>query len=330
MMSRRPAKSRRSKRSKAESATRPRNRRLETEELQVADKVAAKPGRRKAKGGASGKSRLADRREERRLAREARRAERAELKAERRARWAARTEWMRDPTVRQVFGVLSLSIGAFMVLAGASAILVGGEDIRMIATGTEPGGGSYHNLLGAMGAHWAFAFMRGGFGIAAPLFGIWLVAVGARQFTEVSKLALGRLLRNVLAAAILLPWAIGLVTLQFDAETGLVTGWGGDYLVGTVGLWLTQWSRFTLGVAGSVMTLVAATAIWSVLNPGIAAVLASFFAREEMEVDEAGIEEGMESDASGSARVPAEEEEAWDPYAEPDRVRLEPLESPQA
>ena len=78
-----------------------------------------------------------DRREERRLAREAKRAERAAAREERKARWAARTEWLRDPRVKQVIGVLALSSGAFMVLAGVSAILVGGEDIRLIASGTE-------------------------------------------------------------------------------------------------------------------------------------------------------------------------------------------------
>ena len=319
MMSPSPSKPRRSKRSKADSAPRPRNRRLDADEVQVAEKVSTKPGRRKAKGAKGGSSKSVDRREERRLAREARRAERAAEQAERRARWAARVAWTQDPRVKQIFGVVALSVGAFMVLAGASAILVGGEDIRTLLTGTEPGAGSYRNLLGALGARWAFSFMRGGFGIAAPLFGVWLLAVGARQFSAAPAVMPGRLLRNVLAASLVLPWTIGLLTLQFDVETGLVTGWGGDHLVGAVGLWLTQWSRFTLGVAGSVMALVAVSAIWSLLNPGVSAALVAFFAREEAE------EEVDETDerttASRTARELAEEEEAeWDPYAEPDRV----------
>ena len=48
----------------------------------------------------------------------------------------------------------------------------------MIQGAAEPGEGSYGNLLGALGARWAFAFMRGGFGVAAPLFGLWGVAAG--------------------------------------------------------------------------------------------------------------------------------------------------------
>ena len=322
-MSRRPSKPRRSKRSKAESGTRPRNRRLDVGETEVAEKIASKPSRSKAKGAKQSGSKAADRREERRLSREARAAERAALRAERQARWSARTEWTRDPRTKQIFGVLAVSTGAFMLLAGASAILVGGEDIRLIASGTEPGGGSYRNLLGALGAKWAFSFMRGGFGVAAPLFGVWLLALGARQFSEAPAWAVGRFFRNVLAASLVLPWAIGLLTLQFDGETGLVTGWGGDHLVGAVGLWLTQWSRFTLGVAGSVMALVAIVAIWSLLNPGVSAFLASFFAREALDeaLDEDESEVDEEVDAPRSARELAEAEEAsWDPYAEPDRI----------
>ena len=315
------SKSRRSKRSKADSAPRPRNRRLDADEVQVAEKVSAKPGKRKAKGAKGGASKPMGRREERRLAREARRAERAAEQAERRARWAARMAWTQDPRVKQILGIVALSLGAFMVLAGTSAIMVGGEDIRTLLTGTKPGSGSYRNLLGALGARWAFSFMRGGFGIAAPLFGVWLLTVGARQFSAAPSLMPGRLLRNVLAASLVLPWAIGLLTLQFDMETGLVTGWGGDHLVGAVGLWLTQWSRFTLGVAGSVMALVAVSAIWSLLNPGVSASMVAFFAREEAELEEE-VEEGEErATAPRTARELAEDEEAeWDPYAEPDRV----------
>jgi len=285
----------------------------------VAEKIASKPSRSKPKGAKQSGSKAADRREERRLSREARAAERAALRAERKARWSARTEWTRDPRTKQIFGVVALSTGAFMLLAGASAILIGGEDIRLIASGTEPGGGSYRNLLGALGAKWAFSFMRGGFGIAAPLFGVWLLALGARQFSEAPAWAVGRFFRNVLTASLVLPWAIGLLTLQFDGETGLVTGWGGDHLVGAVGLWLTQWSRFTLGVAGSVMALVAIIAIWSLLNPGVSVFLASFFAREALDEDESEVDE--EVDAPRSARELAEAEEAsWDPYVEPDRI----------
>ena len=72
MMSPSLSKSRRSKRSKADSAPRPRNRRLDADEMQVAEKVATKPGKRKAKGAKGGASKPVDRREERRLAREAR------------------------------------------------------------------------------------------------------------------------------------------------------------------------------------------------------------------------------------------------------------------
>ena len=321
MMSPSLSKSRRSKRSKADSAPRPRNRRLDADEMQVAEKVATKPGKRRARGAKGGASKPVDRREERRLAREARRAERAAEQAERRARWAARVAWTQDPRVKQIFGVVALSLGAFMVLAGASAILVGGEDIRTLLTGTEPGSGSYRNLLGALGARWAFSFMRGGFGIAAPLFGVWLVTVGARQFSAAPAVMPGRLLRNVLAASLVLPWTLGLLTLQFDVETGLVTGWGGDHLVGAVGLWLTQWSRFTLGVAGSVMALVSVCAIWSLLNPGVSAALLAFFAREDVELEEEIEETDERVTAPRTARELAEEEEAkWDPYAEPDRV----------
>ncbi|MAC16831.1 MAG: hypothetical protein CMC97_00825, partial [Flavobacteriales bacterium] len=279
-MSRTSSKSRRSKRSKAETAPRPRNRRLDADDVMVAEKVASKG--RKPKNGRRSKAKetAADRREERRLQREARRAEKEQARQERRSRWEARLSVLQDPRVKQTSGIVAVALGGFMALAGISALFVGGADIRLLLTETAPGSGSYSNWLGALGAKWSFTFMRGGFGIAAPLFGVWLVAAGVQQFAETRTLALGRAFRSVLAAAILLPWTAGLLTLSFDVETGLVTGWGDDHVVGAVGLWLTQWSRFTLGVLGSVLALGAGFTIWTVLQPGVSGFLRDFFARE--------------------------------------------------
>ena len=315
-MSRRSSKSRRSKRSKAESTPRPRNRRLDADEVMVAQKVASKSGKAKAKRGGKAKETAADRREERRLQREARRAEKEQASQERKARWAARTAWLQDPRVQQISGILGVAVGGFMVLAGISALVSGQADIRLLLTETAPGAGSYGNWLGALGARWAFTFMRGGFGIAAPLFGAWLVGAGLQQFAEERSLALGRAFRSVLAAAILLPWTAGLLTLSFDVETGLVTGWGDDHVVGAVGLWLTQWSRFTLGVLGSVLALAAGFTIWAVLQPGVSAFLSDFFAREEVpweEGEEAEVEVAEPRPRNKTARELAEEEEAdWE------------------
>ena len=315
-MSQSSSKSRRSKRSKAESAPRPRNRRLDADEVMVAQKMASKSGKAKAKRGGKAKETAAERREERRLQREARRAEKEQARQERKARWAARTAWLQDPRVQQISGILGVAVGGFMVLAGISALVSGQGDIRLLLTETAPGAGSYGNWLGALGARWAFTFMRGGFGIAAPLFGAWLVAAGLQQFAEERTLALGRAFRSVLAAAILLPWTAGLLTLSFDVETGLVTGWGDDHVVGAVGLWLTQWSRFTLGVLGSVLALAAGFTIWAVLQPGVSAFLSDFFAREEVpweEGEEAEVEVAEPRPRNKTARELAEEEEAdWE------------------
>lgn len=281
----------------------------------VAEKVASKSKKPKGAGKDASKMTSAERRAERQRLREARRAEKMQAKEERQARWAARLAWLQDPRVRQISGILAMALGGFMTLAGLSALVVGGADIRLLLTDTTAGAGSYGNWLGALGARWAFTFMRGGFGIAAPLFGIWLVAAGTQQFAAQRSIALGRAFRSVLAAAILWPWTAGLLTLSFDAETGLVTGWGDDHVVGAVGLWLTQWSRFTLGVLGSVLALTAGYMIWAVLQPGVATFLGDFFAREEvpwMEEDEVE-EDVVKRPLNKSARELAEEEEAdWD------------------
>ena len=313
-MSRTSSKSRRSKRSKAETAPRPRNRRLDADDVMVAEKVASQG--RKPKNGRKGKAKetAADRREERRLQREARRAEKEQARQERRSRWEARLSVLQDPRVKQTSGIVAVALGGFMALAGISALFVGGADIRLLLTETVPGSGSYSNWLGALGAKWAFAFMRGGFGIAAPLFGVWLVAAGVQQFAETRTLALGRAFRSVLAAAILLPWTAGLLTLSFDVETGLVTGWGDDHVVGAVGLWLTQWSRFTLGVLGSVLALGAGFTIWAVLQPGVSGFLRDFFAREAAPwEEEEELEVAEPRPRNKTARQLAEEEEAdWE------------------
>ena len=310
-MSQSSSKPRRSKRSKAKPAPRPRNRRLNADDVMVAEKVASKA--KKPKGSGKGKSKVtaSDRKEERQRQREARRAERLQAREERQSRWQARLMWLQDPRFKQISGILAMALGGFMALAGVSALVVGGGDIRLLLTETAPGAGSYHNWLGALGARWAFTFMRGGFGIAAPLFRVWLVAAGTQQFATQRSLALGRAFRSVLAAAILLPWTAGLLTLSFDMETGLVTGWGDDHVVGAVGLWLTQWSRFTLGVLGSVLALTVGYTIWAVLQPGVATFLGDFFAREE-----AWEEEGSavaERPRNKTARELAKEEETgWE------------------
>ena len=336
-MSPRPSKSRSSKRSKADSAPRPRNRRVSVDDAAVAEKVSPRSKASKAKAKTKGKLTASDRREQRKLERDARIAEREAIRLERKVRWEARLDWTRDPRVKQVTGILALGGGAFVLLAGLSAIFTGGHDIRFILSEAEPGAGSYRNLLGALGAKWAFAFMRGGFGVAAPLYGVWLLLAGWTQLAPDRQWALGRGFRNVLVASALLPWTMGLLTLSFDVETGLVTGWGSDHLVGAVGLWLTQWSRFTLGVLGSVLAMAAGYAIWAILHPEVSRQIKDFFAREQSEydVDEADDEEVTEAEPVGetkaapgprrrkSARELADDEEAdLDAYAEPGRVSV--------
>ena len=317
-MSPRPSKSSRSKRSKTDSVPRPRNRRVQADDAIAEEKVLSKSKGAKSRAKTSGKRSASDRKEQRKLEREARIAERQANRQERKARWEERMAWSKDPRVKQVTGILALGGGAFMLLAGLSAILTGGDDIRFILSEAQPGAGSYRNLLGALGAKWAFAFMRGGFGIAAPFYGAWLVMAGWAQLAPDRAWDLGRGFRNVLAASILLPWSAGLLTLSFDVETGLVTGWGGDHLVGAVGLWLTQWSRFTLGVLGSILTIVSGYAIWAIFHPGISGQIKDFFARDfteevdvECEEDEALGEEALpSSNRRKSAREMADEEES--------------------
>ena len=151
-MSRTSSKSRRSKRSKAETTPRPRNRRLDADDVMVAEKVASRG--RKPKNGRKGKAKetAADRREERRLQREARRAEKEQARQERRSRWEARLSVLQDPRVKQTSGIVAaVALGGFMALAGISALFVGGADIRLLLTETVPGSGSYSNWLGALG-----------------------------------------------------------------------------------------------------------------------------------------------------------------------------------
>ena len=324
-MSQRAAVPRKSRKSKAKAA--PRNRRLDDAELSSAAKVASKPTRKKKAGAASGRKSGPSKREQRAEERRVRMEERNARREERREQWAERTAWMRDPRVKQTVGIACIAMGVFMVLAGVSAVLTGAEDIRIIQSQTLPGEGSFHNLLGALGARWAFAFMRGGFGIAAPLFGVWMAAAGVRLLAPERVPHLGRAFRSVCVAALLLPWTVGLLTLSFDAETGLVTGWGNDHLVGAVGLWLTQWSRFALGVAGSVMVLGSAFAIWAVAHPSVSRGLRDFFARDEAWEDEGTVrDESEEEDAE--LTVPSAEDESqeapeeWDPYAEPERIPM--------
>ncbi len=324
-MSRRAATSRKSRNSKAKAA--PRNRRLDEVELATASKVASKT--KGAKGKKSGAKDGMTRREQRKEERRIRQEERLAAREARREAWRERMAWTRDPRLKQAVGILALASGGFMVLAGVSAVLTGAADIRLIQGAAAPGEGSYANLLGALGARWAFVFMRGGFGVAAPLFGAWLFAAGLRQLAPERMPHPGRAFRSVLVAALLLPWAMGLITLSFDAETGLVTGWGNDHLVGAVGLWMTQWSRFALGLAGSVLALVAAFALWAVAHPNVSRGLLEFFARAEEPEDgvaqEDASDDGVPEDADTLGETEDESEETavgeeWDPYMEPERM----------
>jgi len=323
-MSRRVSSPRKTRKSNANAA--PRNRRLDEVELETAEKVAAKPKRSrgttktrsKAKGGTS---RRDQRKEERRIRQE----EKLMRRQERREVWNRRIAWTKDPRLVQALGIAALALGGFMVFSGISAVLTGAADIRLILGGAIPGEGSYRNLLGALGARWAFSFMRGGFGIAAPLFGAWIAMVGLRLLAPDRVPHPGRALRSVLAAAVLLPWTLGLLTLSFDFETGLVTGWGNDHLVGAVGLWLTQWSRFALGLTGSFLVLVASYALWAVAHPTISMGIRRFFAREEVETEDDASEELEEEydDPQPQAEREEAEVEEWDRYIEPGRMKVE-------
>ena len=333
MMSRRAATPRKSRNSKSKAA--PRNRRLDEVETATVEKVASKPGRGKGRA-ASGKKKEMSRREQRKEDRRIRQEERDAKRLERQKAWEQRTAWLRDPRVKQGVGIVALTLGGFMVLAGASAVLTGAADIRLIQSDAVPGEGSFRNLLGALGARWAYAFMRGGFGVAAPLFGVWMAAAGVRLLAPERLPHLGRALRSLFVAALLLPWTMGLLTLSFDVESGLVSGWGNDHLVGAVGLWLTQWSRFALGVTGSVLTMAAAYALWAIAHPKVSAGLRAFFAREAHDEelpwdDDDDVDDGYTEDSTtaendgydGPLGGDSESENPeWDHYMEPDKMPI--------
>ena len=276
--------------------------------------------------------------------------ERDARREERKVVWQERTAWLQDSRVKQTAGVLCVAAGSFMLLAGVSAMITGAEDIRFIQSGTEAGEGSFRNFLGALGAQWAFTFMRGGFGIAAPLFGAWCLAAGVRLMAPQRLPNIGRSLRNVCVAAVLLPWTVGLLTLSFDAETGLIAGWGNDHLVGAVGLWMTQWSRFALGVTGSVLVMAASYAIWAIAHPSVSVGLREFFARDAAWADEGedAVDEDLEEVSEDNSREAlvrdhgapvgrntantgvedqpegGEDSDGWDPYLDPNRIPVSP------
>ena len=222
---------------------RPRNRRLDADEVGVAEKVATCPSGRKTKGGSKGKSSAADRREERRLAREPTRG-RAAAREEREARWAARTEWL---------GIQgsSRSSGCWLCPAGPSwSWRASAPSSRAKTSAPSPGHGTRRRQLPESGAPapGGIHLHAGRLRIAAPLFGVWLVAAGAGQFAQAPQWALGAC-AHVLAAALVCPGPSDRSpAVRCGDRSG--DGWGGDHLVGSVGLWLTQWSRFTLASSG--------------------------------------------------------------------------------
>ena len=233
-------------------------------------------------------------------------------------RWAARLAWTRDPRTAQILGVALVSFGAFVTVACASGIFTGASDLRLIQAAAAAGAVAeplvapqFANILGAWGAWTAHAFMYRSFGIVGLGFGLLAAGWGVRLVAPTRNIRTARLLRNILAAALLLPWAWGFLTHAIDPATGLARITGNDHLVGAVGLWLTQWGRFTLGWAGSALAITSGLFIWALMHPRVSAMLSSFFEKSDLSQDkdkdnaDAAIQD---SDSSQDSNLPLESE----------------------
>ena len=234
-------------------------------------------------------------------------------------------------------GIVALTLGGFMVLAGASAVLTGAADIRLIQSDAVPGEGSFRNLVGGLGRALGLCLHAGRiWGCRAIVWGCgWLPQVCGCLRPNACPTWAGRC-EACLWPLLLLPWTMGLLTLSFDVESGLVSGWGNDHLVGAVGLWLTQWSRFALGVTGSVLTMAAAYALWAIAHPKVSAGLRAFFAREAHDEelpwdDDDDVDDGYTEDSTtaendgydGPLGGDSESENPeWDHYMEPDKMPI--------
>jgi len=204
-----------------------------------------------------------------------------------RDRWALRFAWTRDPRTAQIFGIVLLSTGGFITVACASGIFTGAADLRLVLSGAEEVAlPRFANILGAWGAWTAHFFMYRSFGIAGVGFGLLGVIWGARIVAPTRKIRVARWTRNILAAALLLPWAWGFLTHGINVETGLAHISGNDHLVGAVGLWLTQQARYALGWAGSALVLASGMLIWAVLHPRVSAYLSHLFEKSPLSEDE--------------------------------------------
>jgi S-DNA-T family DNA segregation ATPase FtsK/SpoIIIE len=231
-------------------------------------------------------------------------------------RWAVRLAWARDPRTAQILGVVLVSCGAFATVACASGIFSGASDLRLIQTAAEAGAvadaltaSQFANILGAWGAWTAHAFMYRSFGIAGLGFGLLAAGWGVRLVAPTRNIRTARLLRNVLAAALLLPWTWGFLTHAIDPATGLARITGNDHLIGAVGLWLTQWGRFTLGWAGSALAITSGLLIWALMHPRVSAMLSSFFEKSDLsQAKDESDAATQDSDSSQDSNRPLESE----------------------
>ncbi len=223
-----------------------------------------------------------------------------------RDRWSLRFAWTRDPRTAQILGIVLLSTGGFIAISCASGIFTGAADIRLLlsaADAAEVAGAAevamaplprFSNILGAWGAWTAHFFMYRSFGIAGVGFGLLGLVWGARIVAPTRKIRTARWTRNVLVAALLLPWAWGFLTHGINVETGLAHISGNDHLVGAVGLWLTQQARYALGWAGSALVLSSGMLIWAVLHPRVSAFLSHLFEKSpEADLDPSEAEQQM-------------------------------------
>ena len=178
--------------------------------------------------------------------------------------------FLADERVRKIGGIFLVLFSAYLFVACLSYLFSGGKDHYLIlappdAVVTETT--LYANWMGKVGAHLAHIFMFNYMGVGAFFLSFMLFLWGVKIAFRKAILPLFKSLRLSITGMLFFPFLIGFLFHHVEElpEPHVVLDCN-DRFVGGYGLFMTQWSRFTLGWSGTLMVLLFAAAAFAIFN----------------------------------------------------------------
>ncbi len=181
------------------------------------------------------------------------------------SKFARFIQFLKDPRMIKVYGLFLTLFSVFLLLSCISYLFSHKNDEVLIESET----GStlkYGNWMGSLGAHTAWFFMKGYFGIGALFIPLITFTWGVKIWLKREVLPFWKTIRLSTLGMLFFPTLVGFIFHHSAADSSAIELTCNSILVGSVGIFLCESGLHILGWTGTLLVLGFTILVFAIFN----------------------------------------------------------------